>query len=375
MGSRDSPWPLFCGDLELAQGWVWQQLNNGGGRCGQAAHWALSLGLHTAMNSWLTQHHNLLSASQQRGLRFRIARSQQHAHAHRQLFGSRKLTELALRWQTLQRQSGPLRIALQGGIGDHLQDLSALIPWARSLERPVSLHLSPDRFAQFNGLLLGSAADLSFSGERFPRAAGLHVLELMALLGADRLQAQAWIRPEPATATRPRLLCCWTALGTNDRFSAWSRSVPSTAVLQLYESLLARGWAAASIVDISSWREGEAALLSRMGISLINPAAGDVLKLAALVAGSQQVLSIDTALAHLCGAMGRKLLLLLPRFPDERWLELLQPGSSYAHGCQVVAQQQFGCWRTELHALSHTLSAGNPPRPRLTTAGGAATNG
>jgi hypothetical protein len=352
----DSPWPLFCGDLHQAQSWVWQRLQRRDHNAAQTAHWALSLGLQGPLQAWLERSSAPAIHGPWRGVHFRLARSQGAPWSHRYLFDTVSWQDIQQRWQSLQRGQGPIRIALQGGIGDHLQDLSCLIPWARQLDRPVILHVNRQRWEQFAALLQHSAPDLHVSSERFAKTDGLHVLELIALLGATQMQAEAWIPIPHGAPSSQRLVCCWTALGTNDRFSAWSRSVPFTAVMQLYTALLTRGWAANSIVDVSAWRPWEAEQLRSLGLRLINPAAGDVLTLAKAVAGSQRVLSIDTALTHLCAALGKRVHLLLPRFRDERWRELLDPRSSYARYCLVRAQRRFGCWEGELSWLRQQLS-------------------
>lgn len=359
----DSRWPLFCGDLEQARGWVLQRLQSPEKSDGQTAHWALSLGMHATLQGWLDAGIAPLSAAEQQGLTFRLARNQRQAQPHRLLFTTDAWAELTQRWAALLQGAKPVRIALQGGVGDHLQDLSALLPWIRALGKPVVFHLHPSRADAFRRLLSRDAPDVPSSIQSFAREEGVHVLELMALLGGTTLEPQTWIHSLGPSGNQRRLLCCWTALGCNDPFSAWSRSVPFPAVLAFYQQLIAQEWAPEMIVDISRWRDQEATQLSRLGLERRDPAAGDLLDLADLVGTSTTVVSIDTALIHLCAAMGRSATLLLPHFADERWLELLQPGSSYSKYCHVMQQQHFGCWQAEITRLGHQLGAGNPSEP------------
>ena len=58
-----------------------------------------------------------------------------------------------------------------------------------------------------------------------------------------------------------------------------------------------------------------------MGVTHQDPVVLGINGLVKLCKG-RRVVSIDTALIHLCAAMGNKADLLLPRFPDERWVEL-----------------------------------------------------
>ena len=328
----------------------------------QAAHWALSLGLDQAVRQRLEapKGRAQLSAEQRRGLGFRIARTTEPFVAHQHLLAPSRQRELQSRWKRLRKNSSPIRVALHGGIGDHLQDLSALVPWLRDQHQAFMVHFESGRMAQFDRLLKSIAPEGEITCEALFRDEGLHVLEALALLGTQVLQPRAWIDLQRPQHTPFQLLCCWGAIGQGDRFSAWSRSVPFAAVQRLYDDLLGHGWPAAAIVDITAWKPWEAATLRQLGVQLVNPAAGDVLDLAQLVNRCQQVVSIDTALVHLCAAMGQPVHLLLPRFYDERWFELLQPGSSYAACCQVLRQETFGNWESELRALRAGLCPAGP---------------
>jgi len=361
--SANCRWPLFCCDLEQARGWVLQRIQSPERNDGQTAHWALSLGMHATVQKWLDAGIAPLSAAEQRGLEFRLARNQRQAQPHRLLFTTDAWAELTQRWAALLQGGKPVRIALQGGVGDHLQDLSALLPCIRALGKPMVFHLHPSRADPFQRLLSRDAPDVPSSIQSFAREEGVHVLELMALLGETTLQPQTWIHSLGPSSNQQRLLCCWTALGYNDHFSAWSRSVPFPAVLALYQQLIAQGWPPKMIMDISRWRDQEATQLSRLGLERRDPAAGDLLDIADLTEASTAVVSIDTALIHLCAAMGRSATLLLPHFADERWLELLQPGSSYSKHCHVIRQRYFGSWQAEITRLGHQLGAGNPSDP------------
>jgi hypothetical protein len=302
-----------------------------------------------------------LTAEQQRGLLFRITRKTEPLRAHQRLFSASTLESLRQRWDQLKKETRPIAIALQGGIGDHLQDLSTLMPLLRSGRQGFRVHLAPERMAQLHRLLQNAPGDVETCCEGFLPSEGLHVLELMAVIRSKERQPQAWVSATPTQPYRHRLLCCWTAQGQGDHFSSWSRSVPFAAVQELYKTLLAKGWDPQTIMDISAWKPWEAAALRQLGVQLVDPAAGDVLELAELVHCCNQVVSIDSALVHLCAAMGHSVQLLLPKFCDERWEELLQPGSSYARCCQVWRQQTFGCWQAPLQQLQAVISQTGGP--------------
>ena len=65
-----------------------------------------------------------------------------------------------------------------------------------------------------------------------------------------------------------------------------------------------------------------------MGINVLDPRRGTLLGLAERCRISR-VVTIDTALVHLCAAAGQRADLLLSTFPDERWQELHRPDHHY----------------------------------------------
>ena len=76
---------------------------------------------------------------------------------------------------------------------------------------------------------------------------------------------------------------------------------------------------------------------------------------AAAIALLDAVISVDTAVAHLAGAMGKPLLLLLPFGADFRWLRERQT----ARGIRPrgsFGSRAFGDWASVIEALRHDLT-------------------
>ena len=352
---------MFSDDLELARAWIQQQMRGAARDQGQLAHWALSLGLTEVVAARLSDGAQGLSTEQQRGLAFRITRKAGASKTHQQLFTALALESLQQRWEKLSEGKDRIAIALHGGIGDYLQDISTLMNLLRIKKHRLRLHLAPERMAQFRRVLALNGEHLQISDQALLLSEGLHVVELMALLGSETLLPQTWLQPPRPRTRNYQLLCCWRAQGQKDPFSSWSRSVPFTAVQELYQALVSSGLGPHTIVDITAWKPWETAALRQLGVHLVDPADGDVLDLAELVHSCSQVISIDTALVHLCAAMGDSVHLLLPKFYDERWVELLQSGSSYAHCCKVWRQEEFGCWKAPLQQLKALVSQPGGP--------------
>lgn len=76
---------------------------------------------------------------------------------------------------------------------------------------------------------------------------------------------------------------------------------------------------------------------------------------AALVENLDLVVSVDTSVAHLAGALGRPLWLLLPYHPDWRWL-LDRDDSPWYPGCRLFRQGVPGDWAGVLDRLRQALA-------------------
>ena len=75
---------------------------------------------------------------------------------------------------------------------------------------------------------------------------------------------------------------------------------------------------------------------------------------AAAIAGLDAVVSADTAVAHLAGAMGKPLLLLLPYAADFRWLRERRDSPWYPTA-RLYRQPKFGDWDSVIAALRQDL--------------------
>ena len=87
---------------------------------------------------------------------------------------------------------------------------------------------------------------------------------------------------------------------------------------------------------------------------------------AALIEQLDLVISIDTAVAHLVGALGKPVYVLLPFAPDWRWL-LERNDSPWYPTMQIFRQNQPGNWHeaiTRVHAALDLFVGGqkNPLR-------------
>jgi hypothetical protein len=103
-------------------------------------------------------------------------------------------------------------------------------------------------------------------------------------------------------------------------------------------------------------REEDAALLqSRGDILPIGAGFKDFADTAAAIAALDAVIAVDTAVAHLAGAMGKPLFLLLPFAADFRWLRG-RADSPWYPSARLFRQPQFGDWDGVVKLLRQELA-------------------
>jgi tetratricopeptide (TPR) repeat protein len=103
-------------------------------------------------------------------------------------------------------------------------------------------------------------------------------------------------------------------------------------------------------------RERDAALLkARPDVLHIGQEFTDFADTAAAIAALDAVISVDTAVAHLCGAIAKPLFLLLPYAADFRWLRE-RSDSPWYPTARLFRQRQFGDWAGAIAALQQDLN-------------------
>jgi hypothetical protein len=77
---------------------------------------------------------------------------------------------------------------------------------------------------------------------------------------------------------------------------------------------------------------------------------------AALIANLDLVITVDTAVAHLAGAMAKPVWILLPFAPDWRWL-LHRQDSPWYPTMRLFRQPTWGDWHSVIMQVAHALSS------------------
>ena len=107
-------------------------------------------------------------------------------------------------------------------------------------------------------------------------------------------------------------------------------------------------------------RDDDAALLARNGITDLGPQLFDMADTAAIVSLADLVISVDTSVAHLGGAMGRDAWVLLPFSPDWRWT-LTTDRSPWYPRARLFRQRASGDWTGVIEIVRDALRRAAPP--------------
>jgi hypothetical protein len=82
---------------------------------------------------------------------------------------------------------------------------------------------------------------------------------------------------------------------------------------------------------------------TRLGLDDLTPWMTDYAETAALITNLDLVISVDTSVAHLAGALGKPVWILLPHAPDWRW-QLGRSDSPWYQSARLFRQSAPGDW-------------------------------
>jgi len=157
---------------------------------------------------------------------------------------------------------------------------------------------------------------------------------------------------------RLRVGVCWA--GNSDHANDRHRSIP----LERFAKVLS-----VSGVDFISLQKdvgaAQSSVLSGHGVTQLGQDFADFADTAAVIALLDLVIAVDTSVAHLAGAMGKAVGILVPFRPDFRWM-LHRTDSPWYPTMRLFRQSAIGDWDGPLERLRAELTAvGNRPvKPR-----------
>jgi tetratricopeptide (TPR) repeat protein len=154
---------------------------------------------------------------------------------------------------------------------------------------------------------------------------------------------------------RLRVGICWAGNGAhlNDR----KRSMPLDRLAAVLSLPSVDFFSVQKDVD-----DAQAAILRDHGVVSLGQDFNDFADTAAVIAMLDLVIAVDTSVAHLAGAMGKGVALLIPFSPDFRWL-LDRTDSPWYPTMRIFRQSKIGDWDAPVAQLRDELAAA-ARRPR-----------
>lgn len=165
-------------------------------------------------------------------------------------------------------------------------------------------------------------------------------------LRADEAKLRDWAR-RLGEKFRPRIGLAWSGSATHVNDA--NRSLAFASI----KSLLSPDFEWISLHR--ELRPAEEQTVSRSGIAHFGDALQDFSDTAALCSLMDRVISVDTSVAHLAGALGRPVRLLLPFAPDWRWMRD-RDDSPWYPTARLYRQERAGDWSAPLHRMAEDLA-------------------
>jgi tetratricopeptide (TPR) repeat protein len=252
-------------------------------------------------------------------------------------------------------------IHAEQGFGDTIQ-FARYIPMIRQRGGSVIMECRPGMRRLLSSL--GPDTELLESGQPLP-AFDVHCA-LMSLpmrfgtrlqsipaevpyLHADAALSDIWRQRLSKLEGNAKVGLVWA--GRSEHSNDRNRSMPLSSLAPL---------AGGPGVQLISLQKGQAAAqvenARSLGMSIIDFTRDliDFAETAALIANLDLVITVDTAAAHLAGALGKPVYLLLPFVPDWRWL-LDRADSPWYPSMRIFRQPEIGDWLTPVMQIVRAM--------------------
>ena len=165
-------------------------------------------------------------------------------------------------------------------------------------------------------------------------------------LKAPAEEVAAWAQRLPAGRRRIGLAWSGSTLHHNDAL----RSIPLAKLTPLFQS--GDVWVSLQ----KDPRDRDRPALEASGIFDPTAELGDFADTAALISALDLVITVDTSVAHLAGALGKPVWVMLPFAPDFRWM-LRREDSPWYPSMRLFRQQRSGDWDGVIAKISQALQA------------------
>ena len=245
-------------------------------------------------------------------------------------------------------------VRCEQGYGDAMQ-LARYLPLVRARGWGIVLECPPKLERLFAGSCLADAV-IPFGAPRPPFDAWLPIMSLPRVFKTE-LATIPWpgaylgAPSSPESARRDggplRVGIVWQGSLTNGRGRFRSASLQDFAPLREIPGI--------SLLSLQAQISPEdRALLDRLSIPDLESGLRDFADTAAVVQSLDLVVTIDTAMAHLAGALGRPVWTLLSVFPDWRWM-LDRDDSPWYPTMRLFRQRHAGDWAPVVEFVASEL--------------------
>ncbi len=153
-------------------------------------------------------------------------------------------------------------------------------------------------------------------------------------------------------ANNPAIGLVWA--GNPNHINDKQRSIPQEALLEITK-LKRFGWYSLQVGASDKAKRA----LARAGVTDLTPGFTDFADTAAAVQALDLVITVDTSVAHLAGALGKPVWILLPFVPDWRWL-LDRTDSPWYPTARLFRQPKRGDWASVLKEVKQALTEFQP---------------
>jgi Flp pilus assembly protein TadD len=263
------------------------------------------------------------------------------------------------RWDGIVRESFTLLVAAEQGLGDTLQFIRfAATLAARGIRVLVAVQPSLVALAS---TVPGVAAAVSLEAAAPPHDAHIPLLSLPHLLEVSPASIPAavpYIAASPAyraraaaelerRAGRLRVGLAWA--GNKAVVHGFRRAIPLPQISPLFETPDVAWFSLQPIDD-----DAETAAADPHGALTLLPMRRDFDGTAALVAELDLIITIDTSIAHLAGALAKPVWILLPYAADWRW-QLDRGDSPWYPTARLLRQPRLGDWKAIIRDVGTAL--------------------
>jgi len=263
------------------------------------------------------------------------------------------------RWEGQPFADRHLLIHCEQGLGDVLQFVR-YIPLAKARGGQVTFEVYPELIDLLQGTL-GTTHLESFAYTDQPRGEFDFCIPLLSLPGIFQTTFATIPANGPYIQAAPSKIEYWRTRMPEAGFKVglvWSgkstdprRSCPPENLLPLFK-INGIQWIGLQKSDSTSRVQG---LAHNQALQNLGKEFSDFTDTAATIAKLDLVISIDTSVAHLAGAMGKPVWLMLPQIADWRWL-LQKEDSPWYPSMRIFRQHRPGDWEAVIKRLAAELN-------------------